>query len=91
MVLGSNIGNLMHEKAIDFLKNICEAMSEEDMLFMGFDQKKDPQENLRHFKISDDQQTLETLIQEVNRETNHRNCIMCIFPNACSSDSRWWI
>ena len=43
MVLGSNIGNLLHEKAIDFLKNICEAMSEEDMLFMGFDQKKDPQ------------------------------------------------
>ncbi|WBL22990.1 L-histidine N(alpha)-methyltransferase [Zunongwangia sp. HRR-M8] len=46
MVLGSNIGNLLHEKAIDFLKNICEAMSEEDMLFMGFDQKKDPQKIL---------------------------------------------
>ncbi|MDN3595249.1 L-histidine N(alpha)-methyltransferase [Zunongwangia endophytica] len=43
LVLGSNIGNLMHAKAIDFLKNICNAMSEEDMLFMGFDQKKDPQ------------------------------------------------
>ena len=46
MVLGSNIGNLLHEKAIDFLKNICEAMSEEDMLFMGFDQKKNPQQIL---------------------------------------------
>ncbi|MDQ7918125.1 L-histidine N(alpha)-methyltransferase [Mesonia sp. MT50] len=43
MVLGSNIGNLRHGKAIDFLKNIQQAMSEEDMLFMGFDQKKNPE------------------------------------------------
>lgn len=46
MVLGSNIGNLLHEKAIDFLKNIRLAMSSEDMLFMGFDQKKHPQKIL---------------------------------------------
>tara|TARA_R100000935_G_C2802982_1_gene151364 strand:- start:53 stop:1021 length:969 start_codon:yes stop_codon:yes gene_type:complete len=43
LVLGSNIGNLLHEDAIDFLKQIQEAMSPEDMLFMGFDQKKNPQ------------------------------------------------
>lgn len=43
MVLGSNIGNLLHEEAIEFLRNIQEAMSGEDMLFMGFDQKKHPQ------------------------------------------------
>ena len=43
MVLGSNIGNLMHDKAIEFLKNIQVAMSDEDMLFMGFDQKKNPE------------------------------------------------
>ncbi|MCM4160922.1 L-histidine N(alpha)-methyltransferase [Antarcticibacterium flavum] len=43
MMLGSNIGNLLHKDAINFLKNISAAMSEEDMLFMGFDQKKDPQ------------------------------------------------
>jgi dimethylhistidine N-methyltransferase len=43
MVLGSNIGNLLHPKAIDFLRNIQEAMSPDDLLFMGFDQKKDPQ------------------------------------------------
>lgn len=42
LVLGSNIGNLSHEEAIDFLKNIGKAMSKDDMLFMGFDQKKDP-------------------------------------------------
>ncbi|GAA4314803.1 L-histidine N(alpha)-methyltransferase [Pontixanthobacter gangjinensis] len=43
LVLGSNIGNLSHKEAVDFLANIAGAMSEEDMLFMGFDQKKDPQ------------------------------------------------
>ncbi len=43
MVLGSNIGNLLHKDAIVFLRNIQEAMSNDDMLFMGFDQKKDPQ------------------------------------------------
>lgn len=43
MVLGSNIGNLLHKDAIQFLKKIRLAMSPDDMLFMGFDQKKDPQ------------------------------------------------
>lgn len=46
LFLGSNIGNLLHEKAIDFLKNIRNAMSDEDMLFMGFDQKKHPKKIL---------------------------------------------
>ncbi|WP_026450259.1 L-histidine N(alpha)-methyltransferase [Aequorivita capsosiphonis] len=43
MVLGSNIGNLKHPKAIEFLTKLQDAMLPEDMLFMGFDQKKDPQ------------------------------------------------
>lgn len=43
LVLGSNIGNLMHEEAIEFLKKIQKNMSSEDLLFMGFDQKKHPQ------------------------------------------------
>ena len=43
VVLGSNIGNLLHPQAIDFLSNIKKAMSEGDLLFMGFDQKKNPQ------------------------------------------------
>ncbi|WP_026914258.1 L-histidine N(alpha)-methyltransferase [Christiangramia portivictoriae] len=43
LVLGSNIGNLSHSEAVDFLRNIAVAMSEDDMLFMGFDQKKDPE------------------------------------------------
>jgi len=43
MMLGSNIGNLLHKDAIDFLTHISAAMSRKDMLFMGFDQKKHPQ------------------------------------------------
>ncbi len=43
LVLGSNIGNLLHPQAIDFLSNIEKAMREDDLLLMGFDQKKDPQ------------------------------------------------
>lgn len=43
LVLGSNIGNLSHEEAVEFLGNIAQAMSDDDMLFMGFDQKKHPQ------------------------------------------------
>lgn len=42
-VLGSNIGNLMHKEAIDFLKKIEQNMAADDLLFMGFDQKKHPQ------------------------------------------------
>jgi len=43
MVLGSNIGNLLHSKAIDFLSKLKDIMGPEDLLFMGFDQKKNPQ------------------------------------------------
>lgn len=43
LVLGSNIGNLSHKEAVKFLGNIANAMDEKDMLFMGFDQKKEPQ------------------------------------------------
>ncbi|TDN90486.1 dimethylhistidine N-methyltransferase [Salegentibacter sp. 24] len=46
LVLGSNIGNLLHENAIEFLRNLKEAMTPQDMLFMGFDQKKDPKKIL---------------------------------------------
>lgn len=43
MVLGSNIGNLRHPRAIDFLSKLRETMLKDDLLFMGFDQKKNPQ------------------------------------------------
>ncbi|MBT0607587.1 L-histidine N(alpha)-methyltransferase [Aequorivita echinoideorum] len=43
MVLGSNIGNLEHHKAIEFLSKLKDGMRGDDLLFMGFDQKKNPQ------------------------------------------------
>ncbi|PQB05067.1 L-histidine N(alpha)-methyltransferase [Aureitalea marina] len=43
MMLGSNIGNLLHKRAIAFLSRMQESMNPEDQLFMGFDQTKDPQ------------------------------------------------
>lgn len=43
LFLGSNIGNLLHENAIKFLKAIRNNMHPNDMLFIGFDQKKNPQ------------------------------------------------
>jgi dimethylhistidine N-methyltransferase len=43
MVLGSNIGNLLHPRAIDFLAHLRDTMNNEDLIFMGFDQKKEPQ------------------------------------------------
>ena len=43
MMLGSNIGNLLHPRAIQFLKKLKNTMHQEDLLFIGFDQKKDPQ------------------------------------------------
>ncbi len=43
MVLGSNIGNLLHPRAIDFLSHLKDTMNEGDLILMGFDQKKNPQ------------------------------------------------
>jgi len=43
LILGSNIGNLLHPKAIDFLKKLNQSLNKQDLLFIGFDQKKHPQ------------------------------------------------
>jgi len=43
LFLGSNIGNLLHEQAIDFLKKVQELMREDDLFLVGFDLKKNPQ------------------------------------------------
>ena len=43
LFLGSNIGNLLHPQAIDFLKKLQAVMNPNDLLFIGFDQKKHPQ------------------------------------------------
>ncbi|WP_419212504.1 L-histidine N(alpha)-methyltransferase [Maribacter sp. X9] len=43
LFLGSNIGNMEHEQAIAFMDKIQQLMQPDDLLFMGFDQKKNPQ------------------------------------------------
>lgn len=43
LFLGSNIGNLLHDQAIAFLKNVQDLLEEDDLFFVGFDQKKNPQ------------------------------------------------
>ncbi len=66
IVLGSNIGNLKHPEAIDFLKQLQELMSDKDGLFMGFDQKKDP------MTIQDAYSDKTGVTQEFNRNLLHR-------------------
>ncbi|MEP3207587.1 MAG: L-histidine N(alpha)-methyltransferase [Maribacter sp.] len=43
LFLGSNIGNLLHLQAIEFLSQVQKLMGDDDLFFVGFDQKKDPQ------------------------------------------------
>ena len=52
LFLGSNIGNFLHEEAADFLKKIAAAMNSDDLLFIGIDQKKDPQKILAAYNDS---------------------------------------
>ncbi|MCM5661523.1 L-histidine N(alpha)-methyltransferase [Galbibacter mesophilus] len=70
MVLGSNIGNLLHEKAIEFLQNIQQSMNEGDLLFMGFDQKKHPQQIINAYsdKAGITEAFNKNLLTRINRE-----------------------
>ena len=43
LFLGSNIGNLLHPQAIDFLIKVKELIRSDDLFFVGFDLKKHPQ------------------------------------------------
>jgi dimethylhistidine N-methyltransferase len=49
LFLGSNIGNLLHSQAIEFLTKVQELMSKGDLFFVGFDQKKNPQSILNAY------------------------------------------
>lgn len=66
IVLGSNIGNLQHLEAIDFLNKLKDVMSIKDYLFMGFDQKKDP------LTIQNAYADSQGVTQEFNRNLLHR-------------------
>jgi L-histidine Nalpha-methyltransferase len=43
LFLGSSIGNYSREDAVDFLTALRNSLKQEDMLFAGFDLKKDPE------------------------------------------------
>jgi len=70
LFLGSNIGNLLHEQAIEFLKEIQKNMRDEDILFMGFDQKKHPQTILDAYndKTKITERFNKNLLHRINRE-----------------------
>jgi len=72
IVLGSNIGNLEHPKAIDFLKKLKNVMSTDDYLFMGFDQKKDPLTIQNAYADSQGitQEFNRNLLYRINKEMN---------------------
>ena len=42
LFLGSNIGNLVHERAIELLKGVAQYLGPNDRFLVGFDRKKDP-------------------------------------------------
>lgn len=72
LFLGSNIGNLSQEEAVNFLKKISDSMSSEDLFFMGADQKKHPQKVLNAY---DDSKGVteafnKNLLTRINRELN---------------------
>lgn len=43
LFLGSNIGNFTGDQAVQFLKQLNESLKTDDLLFIGFDLKKDPE------------------------------------------------
>ncbi len=70
LVLGSNIGNILHPEAIKFMRNIQQMMEADDMLFMGFDQKKHPEEIWRAYndKTGITEAFNKNLLERINRE-----------------------
>ncbi len=42
LFLGSNIGNFSRDQAVEFFRSLRGVMSEDDLLFVGFDLQKDP-------------------------------------------------
>ena len=70
LLLGSNIGNLTHRNAVKLLSSIKDAMGMEDLLFAGFDQKKDPETILAAYNDSQGitARFNKNLLERINRE-----------------------
>lgn len=53
LLLGSNIGNLPHERAVVLLRGVADQMGPADRFLVGFDRKKDPAVVLRAYDDRD--------------------------------------
>lgn len=70
LFLGSNIGNFTDGEAIDFLKKLSYNLSNEDLLMIGFDLKKDPSTILSAYDDSEGvtREFNFNLLQRINNE-----------------------
>ena len=70
LFLGSNLGNLLPEQAVEFLRKINSSMDSEDLLFIGLDQKKNPQKILNAYHDSSGVTAAfnKNLLTRINRE-----------------------
>lgn len=72
LFLGSNIGNLPHSEAVNFLKKLSDVLQKDDLVFIGMDQKKDPQtiQNAYNDKTGITEEFNRNLLLRINREMN---------------------
>ncbi len=72
LFLGSNIGNYYKEDSISFLKKLRSVMHPRDILFIGFDLKKDPDVILKAYKDPHGHTSAFNLnlLQRINNELN---------------------
>lgn len=70
LFLGSNVGNLPHPAAIKFLEKLEETLTDEDLAFIGMDQKKDPQtiQNAYNDSLGVTEKFNLNLLRRINRE-----------------------
>lgn len=70
LFLGSNIGNLPHPQAIEFLEKLAETLTADDLVFIGMDQKKDPQtiQDAYNDKSGVTEKFNLNLLERINRE-----------------------
>ncbi len=72
LFLGSNIGNLSHDDAILFLKRVRDFMGYNDLFFVGFDLKKNPQKILNAYNDATGitEAFNKNILARINRELN---------------------
>lgn len=70
LLLGSNIGNLAHDKAISFLSKLQDVLQKDDLVFIGFDQKKNPQQILNAYNDSQNvtSEFNKNILKRINKE-----------------------